>query len=118
MASQGWCIGMAAEDVAVEWLRERGYFIVERNWRSGSYEIDIIATKWNELHFVEVKSRRSGGWQSAEEAMTPHKLASITKCARHYLASHVTSLEPIFDLIAVDVDDKGAFVVRMIPNII
>ena len=36
-------IGNLGEDPAVEWLRERGYYIVERNWRAGSYEIDIIA---------------------------------------------------------------------------
>ena len=38
-------IGGRGEDAAVEWLRERGFYIVERNWRIGHLEIDIIAER-------------------------------------------------------------------------
>ena len=45
-------IGQRGETLATEWLRQRGYYIVERNWRIGHYEIDIIAERFDTLHFI------------------------------------------------------------------
>ena len=50
-------IGRLGEDAACEYLRKRGYKIVERNWRLGNIEIDIIAEDKNFVVFVEVKTR-------------------------------------------------------------
>ena len=60
-------IGGRGEDIAMQWLRERGFLIVERNWRVGHYEIDIIAQRYDTLHFIEVKTRKVGGWQTPYE---------------------------------------------------
>ena len=69
MAGGATRIGNRGEEAAVEWLRERGYYIVERNWRAGRYELDIIAQRWDTLHIIEVKTRHEGSWQSATESI-------------------------------------------------
>ncbi len=111
-------IGARGEAAAVEWLRRHGYLIEELNWRAGRYEIDIVASRWDEIHFVEVKTRMVGGWQSPEQAMTRHKCESLIKAARPYLAMKRCQLEPLFDLIAVDVQPSGEMEIRMIENVI
>ena len=49
--------GRKGEDIAVEYLQNQGFRVLERNWRFGRWEIDIIACHRNMLHFVEVKTR-------------------------------------------------------------
>jgi putative endonuclease len=49
--------GKAGEQMAAEWLEQCGFQIVFRNWKSGRYEVDIIACRTGILHFIEVKSR-------------------------------------------------------------
>ena len=54
-------IGKKGEELAAEYLQEKGYCILERNWTNmGRKELDIIATKDDVVAFVEVKTRRSG----------------------------------------------------------
>ncbi len=50
-------IGRLGEDTAVEFLRKEGYTVIERNFRAGRNEIDIIVSDKNYLVFVEVKAR-------------------------------------------------------------
>jgi len=49
--------GTEGETLAAQWLKEKGYEILQRNWRHSHYEIDIIALKNKMLHIIEVKSR-------------------------------------------------------------
>ena len=69
--------GKAGERMTVEWLRTQGFYICERNWRAGRYEIDIIAMRWDTVHFVEVKTRRSGGWVSPHTAVDASKIRAF-----------------------------------------
>ena len=89
-----------------------GFAILERNWRSGRYELDIVARRWDELHFIEVKTRRAGGLTTPEEAITPRKFASLRRAAEAYMAQHRVRLEPQFDLAAVDLFPDGSMNVR------
>ena len=78
--------GKYGEDIACNFLINRGFKILERNFRySKAAEIDIIALKDNILHFVEVKTRSSFACGSPLEAVGRSKLASIFKCALFYL---------------------------------
>ena len=65
--------GRAGEEAAREFLRKAGYGICAMNWRSGPYEIDIIARKGDVLHIVEVKTRREASltppWRPAANSM-------------------------------------------------
>ena len=80
--------GRRGEQAAVDYLRRVGFAILERNWRSGRYELDIVARRWDELHFIEVKTRRAGGLTTPEEAITPRKFASLRRAAEAYMAQH------------------------------
>ena len=79
--------GRRGEQAAVDYLRRAGFAILERNWRSGRYELDIVARRWDELHFIEVKTRRAGGLTTPEEAITPRKFASLRRAAEAYIRS-------------------------------
>lgn len=111
-------IGRQGEDVAMEWLRDRGYYIVERNWRVGRYEIDIIAEHYDTLHFVEVKTRKRGSWQSAYDSIDEQKIRSLRRAAAYYRATRRPRRIVQFDLIAVEHDDEGHFIVEYTENII
>ncbi|MDX1408423.1 MAG: YraN family protein, partial [Saprospiraceae bacterium] len=62
--------GLRGEQLAVEHLTSQGYNILERNWRVGQYEIDIIARDHGILVFIEVKTRTFGQYGSPEEMVT------------------------------------------------
>ena len=53
-------LGRVGEDIACSLLEGMGHLILERNWRSSHLEIDIISYDPAGIHFVEVKTRRSG----------------------------------------------------------
>ena len=111
-------IGARGEDIATEWLRDRGYYIVERNWRIGHYEIDIIAQHYDTLHFVEVKTRCDSGWQSAYDSINESKKRSLRRGAMAFRAIRRIQLNLQFDLIAVTVDALGNHTVEYTENII
>lgn len=111
-------IGSHGEDIAMEWLREQGFYIVERNWRIGHYEIDIIAQHFDTLHFVEVKTRKLGGWQSPYDSITEQKKNALRKGAMAYRTIHRTPLEIEFDLIAVIIDDHNHHTIEYTKNIL
>lgn len=109
-------IGARGERIATDWLRSRGFLIEERNWRNGRYEIDIIARRWDEIHFVEVKTRMAGGWTTHEQAIDPKKFRSLRRAAALYLALHPSPETPQFDLCAVETRPDGTYEVRFTEN--
>ena len=82
-------IGGRGEDIAMQWLRERGFLIVERNWRVGHYEIDIIAQRYDTLHFVEVKTRKYGSMTAPEEAINEQKMRAMRRAASAYMTFRI-----------------------------
>lgn len=105
-------IGDRGEDLAAEWLETEGFEIVARNWRSGRYELDIVARRLGALHFIEVKTRHEEGWQSSEDALDPAKRRAFNRAASLWLAENPSHSEPQLDLIAVD---SASGEVRYIP---
>ena len=95
--------GALGEQAAVDYLRQNGFMIVERNYRIGRSEVDIIATRYDELHFVEVKTRKFSSMTAPEEAITEQKMRAMRRAASAYMAQHHSMLEPRFSLIAIDV---------------
>lgn len=94
--------GVQGEARAELFLREKGYLILERNFRCRFGEIDLIAEDRETLVFIEVKYRRNGMMGLPEEAVTLHKQQKICQCALFYLASHPSSGRSIrFDVIAI-----------------
>lgn len=77
--------GAEGEDLAVQYLQKSGYHIQHRNWRTSFYEIDIIATKENLIHFIEVKTRHSLTFGYPEEGVTKKKFRNLQKAAEFFL---------------------------------
>jgi len=80
--------GRAGEDAAEELLRQAGWRILERNWRQGRHELDLVCEDGDELVFVEVRARSEGGMVSPAESVTPAKQRSLIRAARTYLNTH------------------------------
>jgi putative endonuclease len=91
--------GRASEERAVTALEERGYCIVERNYRCRLGEIDIVAREGDTLVFVEVRSRSSADRGTALDTVTPAKQRRIARVAQHYL----TFRRPVFRQCRFDV---------------
>ena len=92
--------------------------ICDLNWRSGRYEIDIVAERWGTIHFVEVKSRSVSGFTTPEEAINASKRESMIKAARAYIASHNLRDEVQLDLIAVEFAGDDCVDIRHVEHIV
>ncbi|MFG6340738.1 MAG: YraN family protein [Alistipes sp.] len=108
--------GRMGERAAVDYLRREGFELCDLNWRSGRYELDIVAHKAGELHIVEVKTRRADGLTAPEDALTLQKQRALLHAARAYIARSHWMGEVRFDLAAVDCYPDGAMEVRFIPD--
>ena len=78
--------GRVAEKLAANYLEQRGYQVVERNWRNRFAEIDIIARHQGVMHFVEVKYRASSDWGGGLETITYDKAQRMRRAV--YQWSH------------------------------
>ena len=99
-------VGRMAENLACEYLLARGHSILERNWRSGHLEIDIISLDAAGLHFVEVKARVAPAQAGPEENVGYRKQRRIVSAARSYLHSDekrslLAQHEVFFDVFSV-----------------
>jgi putative endonuclease len=95
-------LGRRFEDLAVGWLEQRGWRVLERNVRFQRREIDLIARRGAVLAFVEVKGRRGAGYGRPEEAVTARKRREIESVARWWIARHgEAGLSYRFDVVAV-----------------
>ncbi len=109
-------IGAAGERAAEDWLDREGFTVVARNWRSGRYELDIVAHRGDTIHFVEVKTRDTDSWESPEESLTPAKQRAFRHAVQAWLAANPSPLEPQMDLIAIDTTPDGILDLRYIPE--
>lgn len=94
-------IGNKGENVATEFLLQKDYVIVERNWRFKNYEVDIICSKNNKLHFVEVKTRTSNKFGHPEESINQTKMNALKKAAEQYLLQNEQWTLIQFDVVAI-----------------
>ena len=100
-------VGTEKENLAAEYLKKKGYFIIEKNYRVRQGEIDLIARDGMCIVFVEVKYRTNGRSGDALEAVTGAKIRQISKMALFYLNQKKISIDntPIrFDVIGINGD--------------
>lgn len=81
----GHALGKKGEKIAVDYLKKKGYRIVERGYRLFRGELDIIAYDQETLVFAEVKTRAGTEFGHPEEAVTPAKQNQIKRIAQGYL---------------------------------
>ena len=101
-------LGQTGEAIARAHLEERGYSVLATNYRCPWGEVDIVTEKGDEIIFVEVRTRRSRTFGSPEESVTASKRQRLVSTAYHYLQEHDLSLSWRIDLVAIQIDAKGA----------
>lgn len=102
MARSTVALGASAEAAATRLLVERGYEIVERNFRCKAGELDLIARHQRVLVFVEVRSRADAEHGHAAEMVDALKQRRVARVAEHYLAVRDPDYDEIrFDVVAI-----------------
>lgn len=107
-------LGKWGEEQVVEKLILDGYTIAERNWRMNHLEIDIVATRGEDIVFVEVKTREDSQ-SNPLDAITPKKVALLCCAAETYLRINNIRLYPRFDVASVT-GDGHTCQIDYIPN--
>ena len=99
--------GKLGEDIAVNFLRQNGYTVKDRNIHLSHNELDIIAEDENYIVFIEVKTRTYKNDEGTSDYGTPamavdrKKRTDTVKASRAYLAKHRTKKQPRIDVIEV-----------------
>jgi putative endonuclease len=106
-------LGREGEDRAAAYLSRQGYRVVERNYRTKSGEIDLIALDRDVLVFVEVKTRSTDAFGAPELAVTPQKQQRMVKAALGYLKQKALHQMPCrFDVVAISEGGEGIELIR------
>ncbi|MBQ2452212.1 MAG: YraN family protein [Bacteroidales bacterium] len=94
-------LGRKGEQLACDFLTERGHQLLARNYRNGRYELDVISLDANGLHFVEVKDRKDADY--LDGCITAKKQKNMVAAAHRYIASHahLSGLDYYFDVIMI-----------------
>ncbi len=101
-------VGRLGEDAAWNFLKAQGYTLLHRNWRSGRFELDIVARDpQGVLVFVEVKSNRRTDFGSAAERVDGRKRLRIQRLAQAYVRTFALSGDMRFDVIGIETTSQG-----------
>ena len=100
--------GIRGEKIARDFLKKRGYRIIETNYRCPQGEIDIIARHKDSLVFTEVRTKKNLDFGSPEESITPTKKERMRAAAFHYQQTH-DDMPPSWriDAVFIELDRKG-----------
>ena len=93
--------GRAGEQLAVDFLTGKGWQILERNWRAGHREIDIIASYGSILHFVEVKTKHGRYYGNPEDQVGRGKMRYLAGAAEQYLFRNPGWKRIQFNIVAI-----------------
>ncbi|GAA3906971.1 YraN family protein [Halomonas cibimaris] len=93
--------GSAIEQLAAEWLAQRGLTLLGRNQHAKGGELDLVMQDQDTLVFVEVKHRTTTRYGHPLESVTPQKQRRLIKAARSYLARAQHTCPCRFDILAV-----------------
>lgn len=108
--------GKSGEQIAALFFKEKGYVVVDHNWRCKFGEIDVIVRKADEWRFIEVKTRGSTRYGQPEESLTPRKREHFYHAIQWYvLENKVQSQDIHADVLAIVINNKD-FDVRWLPD--
>ncbi len=114
--------GRKAEDIALGFLEDRGLILLDRNWRAGHKELDLImssrnsATGEERLHIVEVRSLSVPNLQMPFETIGYRKRKNLINAAAAYIYKNRIKVETQFDVVSVLFYDKRSIKVDYFPN--
>ena len=95
--------GFIGEQMAAEYLLEKGFSILYKNWRHGNWEVDFIVSLNNTLHFIEVKTRRTKKFGYPEEDVTKKKMANLINASEEFLFLHPEWKMIQFDILSISI---------------
>lgn len=98
-------LGAWGEEKASQYLRRKGYKILDRNYSCRFGEIDVIASFQGFVVFAEVKLRKNADFAEAREFVTSAKQRRILTSAQLWLATHRCELQPRFDVVEIYAPD-------------
>jgi len=108
--------GDLGEEAAARYLEQRGFRVLDRNWRYRQWELDLVCRDGDTIVFVEVKTRAATTMGTPADALTSRKQARLVKVASQYLSKKSLWDEPCrFDLAAV-IDTGESMNVEHIEN--
>lgn len=90
--------GMFGEKIAAKYLTDKGFNILHQNWRHSHWEVDVIASLNQKLHFIEVKTRRTEKFGFPEDDVSEKKIRNLIDASEEFLF-----LNPQWKLIQFDV---------------
>lgn len=109
--------GQLGEIAASEYLKNKGYKILGRNFRSKFGEIDLVAIDGDTLVFVEVKTRWNKAYGYPQEAVTPRKLRKIARTGEYFKLLNPQTPELLrIDVVAIEVEDDTVTSLELIKN--
>lgn len=109
--------GANGEAMASQYLINNGFQILERNWRHHHLEVDIIASRNELLHIVEVKTRHSHKFGLPEESISKHKMGFLKNAAEAYQFQNPTWKKIQFDVIAISIHPNSPHEIFMIEDV-
>ena len=95
--------GNEGEELGAEHLLGKGYNILEKNWRHSHWEVDIIASKNNTLHFIEIKTRKSKKFGQPEDKVGKKKMENLINAAEQYLYLYPQWNRIQFDILSISI---------------
>ena len=108
-------LGKKGEQLAVAYLLEKGYKILEKNYRYLKAEVDIIAQQENTLAVVEVKTRSSDVFGNPQDFVNPKKIKLLVSAIDAYVTSKDLEVEVRFDIIAI-LKEKNEFKIEHLED--
>jgi putative endonuclease len=113
-------VGKFGENLAKNYLINKGYKIIEQNYQNSYQEVDILANFRGETVFIEVKTRTSNTFGRADEAVSERKINNLLKVMDEYLFTRKIDPDKArLDLIAIDINKlKKVAKIRHYRNII
>ena len=108
MSKESWDLGKKGETIAADFLKNKGYKIIQLNFQNKLGQIDIIARDKNVVCFVEVKTRSSLRFSSPQESITKIKQNRITRTALSFLKNnHLMNVPARFDVVCVNLNNQN-----------
>ena len=109
-------LGKWGEDVALAYLLDQGYRLLDRNWHQGHRDLDLIMQQDDTLVIVEVRTRRNNLFMDPEQTVEALKMLSLSKAANAYIRLHRISLNIRFDIVAITGTPSSDFTINHIED--
>lgn len=94
-------VGKTGESLALSYFKDKGYHILHQSWRSGNWEVDLIASKNDILHIIEVKTKSKSDYGYPEDEVSFAKINYLISAAEIYLNLNPQWNRVQFDVLAI-----------------